>query len=1468
MTIDTQAIEQDIRNYIQENTRNFTGREWVFQEIDRWLADPTAARIFLLEGEPGSGKTALASRLAQFSLGDAQPPASTTHLQKNFLSAIYFCSAHRDKRDILPNNFSTSLMAQLSARYEAYIPPLVEKAGVYFNVNQDVGIGSPTGIVIKQLSIHMDRMTNPEDAFQFSILEPLPALVQADPARQILFLIDGLDEAALYSGRINIVSLLARVNDLPQNVRFICTTRSDNSRVKSLLSEINVFYFSAQNYDKHNHDDIYEYVVHRFTNEATLSDRIAKYEQKQKKVQYETITQKASGNFLYVLYLLNAIERGQQSLKSLKDLPVGLDKLYFTYLQRIIPPNDDSRWDEEYAPFMQILSVAQEHMTLTQLMAFTGKSKLKVKGYYRNLQHFIECTDDGEQKDSARFRLFHQSFIDFLGSSTLHDGTDNRFYLPVEECHSFMAECCAQEGLDIIWQNEKYDDIEQERRLYARKYYILHLYESGPRYRRELHNILTEESYGRAKLKYDPSMRSYILDLDLGRQALLSNNYDEQESVERLPRLWRYSLLHCSLVSKADQYPAEAFRLAMMLHLPQDRFYGLVDLITQALNKVEALVSIAEFTTDDEAQDHLLRKIVDVITDIEDESEQQLARQRLGQLLANIQHPERVEAIFKLIDDIAKQEHLIYCVCETLINRQRFEQALCYIELFNDENKRAQVYYNIAVQYIDTNQFEDAYKAIGQAHGTPYYVMGLCKFIKALASREDEASRLQAQTTLESLEQHIQTLSSAKERVEMRFTLVEALEDLVAKEAVQKVLQQIDDDVKKSEWWILRYRLWAKQKKWPQLTDALQKRIRDRKSQVKVRDFYLQELIKNQQLDLLRKQIPVNTRNSRLQQSIVKQIIEHLAEKLYWQEAEDILTGLEKNVVAEARYILATKQAKLHLWEQAYSNIEKLGDPNLEISSWYTLIQELILEHQWAEAERHLDHLSIPLKIKALCELGIEYAREQQPEKAAIQWSRVEALLGTMQEQHVHRKALAVLSAAETSRQQTDYDNESVGERITHFFELSKNVTSNAIRSMLLQGLAGMLAKACELEMLQRILEEIQDNSRKIEVLQAIGEARLKVEGEEHLVAQTIQAMEAIVEDTQDQMLKDLQQVHLVHLLAQAKMWEQAEQRVENIHGNIEKIQALGRLAVVRSQAQQVEEAEQVWSKARALVNVLSEPKEKDDARCALARFMAQARDWYAAYALISLMELKNEKISALSKLGESFMLAQQPHYAQQAWAAAKECLLQLQTRGERDAALRALSSALINAQEGEEARKIVNEIQNPLFKTRALAELGSLFWKSEKRKQAELVWMDAEESLLLSVPGISERLHIYAELAIGMVRARAWEHAENIWHEILEQQDILLTQQEAGSQDQPVQPVEEFATVVVPGTTPTRKKKRRTVKPTVPKPTQPQEKKRRSRGRRGRGRKNKANSEEIAVVDQQHPEQPGPGTIEPLAVS
>ena len=39
-------------------TENFTGRQWVFDEIDRWLKE-SEERFFILTGEPGVGKSAI-----------------------------------------------------------------------------------------------------------------------------------------------------------------------------------------------------------------------------------------------------------------------------------------------------------------------------------------------------------------------------------------------------------------------------------------------------------------------------------------------------------------------------------------------------------------------------------------------------------------------------------------------------------------------------------------------------------------------------------------------------------------------------------------------------------------------------------------------------------------------------------------------------------------------------------------------------------------------------------------------------------------------------------------------------------------------------------------------------------------------------------------------------------------------------------------------------------------------------------------------------------------------------------------------------------------------------------------------------------------------------------------------------------------------------------------------------------------
>ena len=48
----------EFAEFISDRTKDFTGREWVFRETNKWLADSAGPRTFLLVGWPGTGKTA------------------------------------------------------------------------------------------------------------------------------------------------------------------------------------------------------------------------------------------------------------------------------------------------------------------------------------------------------------------------------------------------------------------------------------------------------------------------------------------------------------------------------------------------------------------------------------------------------------------------------------------------------------------------------------------------------------------------------------------------------------------------------------------------------------------------------------------------------------------------------------------------------------------------------------------------------------------------------------------------------------------------------------------------------------------------------------------------------------------------------------------------------------------------------------------------------------------------------------------------------------------------------------------------------------------------------------------------------------------------------------------------------------------------------------------------------------------
>jgi hypothetical protein len=166
------------RTLVEERTRDFIGREYVINEIDRVVADPEfASGYVIIAGEPGIGKTALAAFLV---------------LRGAYVH--HFNVAPENIRS--PRQFLENVSAQLIAKYELdyeNLPP---------------GVGDDAGFLNR-------------------LLAETAARSQERGAGALVIVIDALDEAedvGLPPGQNRL--RLPRV--LPQGVFIVVTTREES----------------------------------------------------------------------------------------------------------------------------------------------------------------------------------------------------------------------------------------------------------------------------------------------------------------------------------------------------------------------------------------------------------------------------------------------------------------------------------------------------------------------------------------------------------------------------------------------------------------------------------------------------------------------------------------------------------------------------------------------------------------------------------------------------------------------------------------------------------------------------------------------------------------------------------------------------------------------------------------------------------------------------------------------------------------------------------------------------------------------------------------------------------------------------------------------------------------------------------------------------------------------------------------
>ncbi len=503
----TRSYAIDFASFIQERTAGFTGRNWVFAAIDAWLGRDDVSRFFLLTGEPGSGKTAVAARLAQFSTGLANPPAGSTRLGQGFLSAFHFCrAAASDWTD--PRTFARSISLQLAAIPE-FAAALKDIGDTHINVDVKIETGAVasgaavTGVLIQNLTI---RGLNGQEAFNRTVLDPLRTIRNEGFDRPILILVDSLDEALASATEIKIVDLLAGIQGLDNQVRCILTSRTD-PRVESRFLSADRLSLSDPANANANNLDISDFVTQQIGKNPGLASKVAALGPAQVATLPAQITARADGNFIYVAFLLAAAAAGQLALDNPAGLPAGLDGLYHDSLARVLRLGNKD-WTTVYKPFLGVLSVAQEALTLNQVQIYAALS-VDPWDVLVDLNQFIESTPGtlpaapGEEVEDG-YRLYHQSVADFLRRRQLRVSIQGRsqtvpniYSVAPEDWHRRIV--AHYRGKDGDWANVAWNKVDA----YGLRYLVAHLYrlrdDEGSR--ASLHRLVQTQSFTDERLQ-------------------------------------------------------------------------------------------------------------------------------------------------------------------------------------------------------------------------------------------------------------------------------------------------------------------------------------------------------------------------------------------------------------------------------------------------------------------------------------------------------------------------------------------------------------------------------------------------------------------------------------------------------------------------------------------------------------------------------------------------------------------------------------------------------------------------------------------------------------------------------------------------------------------------------------------------------------------------------------------------------
>jgi hypothetical protein len=508
----------DVPADVAARASNFAGRAWVVDQIVDWM-NRGSERFFLLTGEPGSGKTALAAWLAGVgSTPDAAAARDALERVRDSWKAAHFCVAEDQRGSLNPGRFVQSISSQLSDRYGDFAQAILQR-NVQIIINQQVreNFGKVVGAQIGTLIIN----SNFEDTYDRALREPLKQIYHYSQfsGLRIFILVDALDEALTF-GYPNIVTLLAGSDDFPDGVRFLLTSRNDPNVTKKFKS-VRHLDLSSDKYKRDSDDDIFVYVKRRLSEEKIKSHiaRVSAADDIE-----ETLVNQAAGNFLYVRFLLDEVADNKRSLAELSGLPRGLYGMYRMYLDRIMlqgsQGNPGQRWLNQFQPLIGCLSVALPAAPLESLHHWMREDDSHINVRLSEVQQITEY-DPGYE---GGYKLYHRSMAEFLAARDFREnGTPeiNSYYTPPAEQHK----CIAQYYLTQFNGDWRACDRYGLRQLVSHLRALIDLDQAGDgrkKWARAIYSVVLNESFRAAQRAKPGGLHGTLSDLHTALRVALA----------------------------------------------------------------------------------------------------------------------------------------------------------------------------------------------------------------------------------------------------------------------------------------------------------------------------------------------------------------------------------------------------------------------------------------------------------------------------------------------------------------------------------------------------------------------------------------------------------------------------------------------------------------------------------------------------------------------------------------------------------------------------------------------------------------------------------------------------------------------------------------------------------------------------------------------------------------------------------